>query len=71
MWTVGVTRTGNETGLTEEEWGSAPAAERTELLAQARTRLLNVGAHYLTESVGACMDVIDEIGGRIARGERP
>jgi phosphonoacetaldehyde hydrolase len=71
MWTIGVTRTGNETGLTEEEWASASAAEQTAALSRARTRLLDAGAHYLTESVGECLDVIDEIGGRIAAGERP
>jgi phosphonoacetaldehyde hydrolase len=71
MWTVGVTRTGNECGLTEEEWICAPAAEQTEMLARAQTRLLGAGAHYLTESVGECMGIIDEIAGRIAAGERP
>jgi phosphonoacetaldehyde hydrolase len=71
MWTVGITRTGNECGLTEEEWNAASAPEQAEMLARARTRLLHAGAHYLTESVGECMDTIDEIAGRIAAGERP
>jgi phosphonoacetaldehyde hydrolase len=71
MWTVGVTRTGNECGLTEEEWNAASATEQAEMLARARTRLQDAGAHYLTESVGECMDIVDEIAGRIAAGERP
>jgi phosphonoacetaldehyde hydrolase len=71
MWTIGVTRTGNEAGLTEEEWNSATAAEQREVIAGARTRLVDAGAHYLVESAGACLDVIDEIAGRISSGERP
>jgi phosphonoacetaldehyde hydrolase len=71
MWAIGVTRTGNEAGLTVEEWNSATAAERSEVITRARTRLLDAGAHYLVESAGECLDVIDEIAGRISSGERP
>jgi len=71
MWAIGVTRTGNEAGLTEDEWSSATAAERREVMARARKRLADAGAHYLVESAGECLDVIDEIAGRIASGERP
>jgi phosphonoacetaldehyde hydrolase len=71
MWTIGVTRTGNEAGLTVAEWDSASASERREVIARARQRLLHQGAHYLVESAGECLDVIDEISGRIAAGERP
>jgi phosphonoacetaldehyde hydrolase len=71
MWTVGVTRTGNETGLTETEWRSASDAERSAWLGHAQTRLREAGAHYLIESAGECLDVIDEISGRIAAGEKP
>jgi phosphonoacetaldehyde hydrolase len=71
MWTIGVTRTGNEAGLTEQEWNSTPAENRRHVLAQARTRLDRAGAHYLIESAADCLDVIDEIAGRILAGQRP
>jgi phosphonoacetaldehyde hydrolase len=71
MWTIGVTRTGNEAGLTQEEWNAATAGERTRVIAAARTRLLDSGAHFLVESVAESMDTLDEIAGRIAKGERP
>lgn len=71
MWTIGVTRTGNEAGLTEAEWEAAGAAERSEVIARARKRLLEEGAHYLVETAGESMDVIDEIAGRISAGEKP
>lgn len=71
MWTIGVTRTGNETGLTETEWNAASAEARVEILARARARLLRAQPHYLVESAGACLDVIDEIARRIQSGEKP
>ncbi len=71
MWTIGVTRTGNESGLTEEEWIAASADERRDVLARARQRLVDAGAHYLVESAGNCLDVIDEIADRISHGEKP
>jgi phosphonoacetaldehyde hydrolase len=71
MWTIGVTRTGNEAGLTEAEWNSAGDAARGEVIAQARIRLLDAGAHFLVESAGECLDTIDEIADRISSGQRP
>jgi phosphonoacetaldehyde hydrolase len=71
MWTIGITRTGNEAGLTEEEWNSATVPERAAVVARARQRLLDAGAHYLVESAGECLDTIDEIAGRLSSGERP
>jgi phosphonoacetaldehyde hydrolase len=71
MWTIGVTRTGNEAGLTETEWNSATAAEQRDVIARAWKRLQDARAHYLVESVAECLDVLDEIGERISSGERP
>jgi len=71
MWTIGVTRTGNECGLTEEEWKSSAEHERAAIIETARARLRAAGSHYLIESAAACVDVIDEIAGRISAGERP
>jgi phosphonoacetaldehyde hydrolase len=71
MWTVGVTRTGNEAGLTAQEWSAISSEEQKAVLAEARTRLVAAGAHYLVESAGGCIDAIDEIAGRIQAGERP
>lgn len=71
MWTIGITRTGNEAGLNEEEWNSATVPEQAALIEHAKKRLLDAGAHYLVESAGECLDTIDEIAGRLASGERP
>jgi phosphonoacetaldehyde hydrolase len=71
MWTIGVMRTGNEAGLTEEEWNSKPAAQRASIISRAAHTLRIAGAHYVTESAGECLDVIDEVAGRIGFHERP
>jgi phosphonoacetaldehyde hydrolase len=61
MWTIGVTRTGNEVGLTEEEWSRLPNAEQENLLKAAERRLLGAGAHYTAPSVAECDSIFDLI----------
>jgi phosphonoacetaldehyde hydrolase len=71
MWTIGITRTGNEVGLTAAAWEATPPLLRAELLQAAAARLSQAGAHYLSESAAECLAKVDEIEGRLARGERP
>jgi len=71
MWTVGITRTGNEIGFTEEEWARLTDLERQRLLRDAERRLLDSGAHYTTPSVAECDAVLDQIDERLAAGENP
>lgn len=61
MWTIGVTRTGNETGVTEEEWERLADAEREVLLKNAGRRLIEAGAHYTAASVAECDSILDRI----------
>jgi phosphonoacetaldehyde hydrolase len=62
MWTIGVTRTGNEIGVTEEEWAGLGGAEREKLLEPAERRLLDAGAHFTVESVAGCDWILDKLG---------
>jgi len=71
MWTIGVTRTGNETGLTEQEWENLSGRERELLLKQAERRLEHAGAHYMAPSAAECDSIFDQIDARLARGEKP
>ncbi len=71
MWTIGVTRTGNEVGLAAEEWTQLPAAARNELLSNARHRLEQAGAHYTAPSAAECDSILDSIDARLERGEQP
>ena len=71
MWTIGITRTGNEVGLTEEEWCALSPEERQTSLAAAERRLRSAGAHYTAESVAQCDALLDEIDARLALGQKP
>jgi phosphonoacetaldehyde hydrolase len=71
MWTIGVTRTGNETGLTEQEWSQLSGADRERLSNNARQRLEQAGAHYTVPSLVECESILDAIDARLAQGERP
>jgi phosphonoacetaldehyde hydrolase len=69
--TIGITRTGNEVGLTAAQWQALPASQKSEALAKAATRLREAGAHYLAENVEDGLAYLDEIDARVAGGERP
>ena len=69
MWTVGVARTGNMIGLSAEALAALSPAAQSALLAGARSRLREAGAHYVIDSVRD-LD-LDPIELRLERGERP
>ena len=64
MWTVGVTKTGNEMGLAESAVAALPASELACRLNAARERLVRAGAHFVIGSVAELPPVIHEIAGR-------
>ncbi len=61
MWTIGITRTGNEIGLTEEEWARLASGDQERMLRSAEQRLLEAGAHYTVPSVAECDPLLDRI----------
>jgi phosphonoacetaldehyde hydrolase len=69
MWTVAITTTGNEVGLSQAEWEALPAEEQCERERIAAERL--AGAHFVVKSLAGCGEILDEIERRIAAGERP
>jgi phosphonoacetaldehyde hydrolase len=71
MWTVGVVRTGNMVGLTQEQFGALSPAERGRRLQAGRERLIYAGTHYVIDGVSDFDPVFDEIDARLERGERP
>jgi phosphonoacetaldehyde hydrolase len=70
-WTIGITRSGNTVGMSEEAWSKLEAAEQHKLLGQAEQELRAAGAHYTAETVAHTLPILDEIAARVARGERP
>lgn len=71
LWAVAVIRHGNETGLSREALEGLSEEHRTQRFAAARERLAAKRPHYLIDQTADLLPVLDEIGERIARGERP
>ncbi len=71
MWTIAITTTGNEIGLSREEWESLTPVDRLEQELGAARRLIDAGAHFTAPSLAECPPILDEIERRIAAGEKP
>lgn len=71
MWTIGITTTGNEVGLSLVEWQALSEDERGVREQAAAERLRQAGAHYTAPSLAACTQIFSEIERRILSGERP
>lgn len=71
MWAVSVVRHGNEVGLSREVLNALPRSESGARIAAARERLAARKPHYIIDATADLMPVIEEIGWRISRGERP
>ena len=71
MWTIGLTQSGNELGLSEQE---AAQLTRQELKAKAdpiADRYQDAGAHFVAAGIWDVLPVIEDINVRLARGEKP
>lgn len=71
MWTIGLAKSGNEVGLSEEELDALDIVERERLLVNARQKLKSAGAHYVADGIWDCLPLVPLIEDRINRGERP
>lgn len=70
-WTVGVTKSGNQLGLSNEEAESLESSELESRLTAANEVFKNAGAHYVIDSVADLLPVLDDIESRLAQGEKP
>jgi phosphonoacetaldehyde hydrolase len=70
-WSVGVSRTGNYVGLSEDELERLGPDDRRARIEGAEAELRKSGAHYVVESIADLQPVFDDIERRLARGERP
>jgi phosphonoacetaldehyde hydrolase len=71
MWTIGLAKTGNELGMTEEQVAAADPEILNAKLALAYQRMGRAGAHYVVDGISDAMPALDDINRRLARGERP
>jgi phosphonoacetaldehyde hydrolase len=71
MWTVGLSVSGNEVGLSRAEWADLAAGERQARKAVAEAKLYAGGAHYVVDTIAELPLALAAIEARLARGERP
>ena len=70
-WTVGVALSGNDAGMSLDEFRRA-TPERLAAARERATRTLRAsGAHFVIDTVADLLPVLDEIERRMAAGERP
>lgn len=70
-WTIAITATGNEIGLSQAEWEGLAQVERSTRQQNAARRLMDAGAHFTAPSVAHCTELLADIERRIAAGEKP
>lgn len=70
-WSVGVARTGNMIGLTEEHWQALPQHEKKGRLQVAHQQLLGAGAHWVIDTLAEIHPILDQIEARLQAGDRP
>ncbi len=70
-WSVGVTQTGSEIGLTREEFASLSQTEQDELQARAGKKLLEAGAHFVVPNVRHFPEILKAIQNQLSNNELP
>ncbi|MBF0530421.1 MAG: phosphonoacetaldehyde hydrolase [Deltaproteobacteria bacterium] len=71
LWTIGLTKTGNELGLRESEALALHPDELQVRLSAIEEKFHEAGAHYVAESLGDCPRLIEDIQARLRNGQRP
>ena len=69
MWTIGLTKTGNEIGLTEEEINELSEEDFKNRMQRAYDRMFESGAHYIVDTIADVPACLDEINQKLADGE--
>ncbi|MCA9076164.1 MAG: phosphonoacetaldehyde hydrolase [Planctomycetaceae bacterium] len=64
-WTVAITMSGNELGLTQDEAAALCADERAARKTAIEQKFKSVAPHYMIESVADLPEILDEIDGRL------
>jgi phosphonoacetaldehyde hydrolase len=71
MWTVGITKSGNEVGLTLAETENLSHNELNELIKAAEMKLLEAGAHFVINGIWEAEKVLEQINENIGKGLKP
>jgi phosphonoacetaldehyde hydrolase len=70
-WTVGITGSGNEVGLSAADYAALAPDDRSIRLSKAGKALKAAGADFLIPTIADLPDVLDQIEARLAQGGRP
>jgi len=70
-WSIGLAKTSNYVGLTEEEIKNLPQEDYERRLSRSYEILTNAGAHYVVDDITKVPACIDDINRRLALGESP
>lgn len=71
MWTIGVAVSGNEVGLSLNEWQALSEEEQQVRRRAAYQRFHQAGAHYVVDSIADVVPCLMEIQERLAAGDAP
>lgn len=71
MWTIALACSGNEVGLSLEEWQALSAEERDKYRQPAYKKFRQGGAHYVVDTIADAISCLEDITRRLALGEKP
>jgi len=71
MWTIGVAVSGNEVGMSLEDWQALSTEEQELRRTAAYQRMTASGAHYVIDSIADMIPCLEDIAARLAVGEKP
>jgi phosphonoacetaldehyde hydrolase len=71
MWSIGLAVSGNEVGLSLDEWQKLPRPQQELHRARAHRRMRQSGAHYVVDTIADLIPCLDDIQARVHRGEKP
>lgn len=71
MWTIGLAMSGNEVGLSLQDFNALSDEDKLLKRTRAYDRMRASGAHFVVDSIADIMPCLDQIESRLSRGERP
>jgi len=70
-WAIGLASSGNEVGLSFDDWSKLSDAAKQQHRARVYPAMYQRGAHYVIDSVADLIPCLDAIEARLQRGEKP
>jgi phosphonoacetaldehyde hydrolase len=71
MWTIGLTQSGNELGLSQDMVEMLSPDDKDRRLAVIESRYRAAGAHYVAKGIWECLELVDDISRRLEKGDHP